>query len=99
MTVVFTKRIVGNWRVIVRFSLDYDKSSAVRNAIAPVNQPGSVAPRRAHGNRSWRTAVPPMLRSNYALCSVSWNTRKPRLAERDLTRCSITCGCTSTASS
>jgi hypothetical protein len=30
------KTIPGNWRVIVRFSLDYDKSSSVRNAIAPV---------------------------------------------------------------
>lgn len=28
--------VVGNWRVILRFSLDYDKSSAVRNAIVPI---------------------------------------------------------------
>jgi hypothetical protein len=26
----------GNWRILIRFSLDYDKSSAVRNAIAPL---------------------------------------------------------------
>ena len=30
------KAVPGNWRVLVRFSLDYDKASSVRNTIAPV---------------------------------------------------------------
>jgi len=30
------KAIPGNWRVLIRFSLDYDRSSKVRNAIVPL---------------------------------------------------------------
>src|ERR1039458_586077 len=30
------KAVPGNWRVIIRFFLDYDKYSSVRNALAPV---------------------------------------------------------------
>jgi len=29
---------MDQWRVIVRFSLDYDQKSAVRNALAPILQ-------------------------------------------------------------
>jgi hypothetical protein len=36
MAVTITTKVPGNWRVIVRFSLDYDKSSAVRNTLAPM---------------------------------------------------------------
>lgn len=30
------KAVPGNWRVLIRFSLDYDSHSSVRNAIVPV---------------------------------------------------------------
>jgi hypothetical protein len=30
------KAVLGNWRVLIRFSLDYDSRSSVRNAIVPV---------------------------------------------------------------
>jgi hypothetical protein len=30
------KAIPGNWRVLIRFSLDFDKSSKIRNALVPV---------------------------------------------------------------
>ena len=47
---------VGNWRVILRFSLDYDKSSAVRNAIVPILKQCGI--KRNVKTGTWESAVP-----------------------------------------
>lgn len=36
MAVKIIKFVPGNWRVVLRFSLDYDRNSSVRNHIAPL---------------------------------------------------------------
>jgi len=43
MTMQKLKAAPGNWRVMIRFSLDNDKSSAVRNTIAPVLKKCGIA--------------------------------------------------------
>jgi hypothetical protein len=54
MAVVTTKRVLGNWRVIVRFSLDYDKNSAVRNAVAPLLEAAGI---RRTKTGTWESRV------------------------------------------
>ena len=53
MAVTYAKS--DQWRVIVRFSLDYDRASAVRNALAPVLTKCGIA-RTKTG--TWQSKVP-----------------------------------------
>jgi len=48
--------ILGNWRVILRFSLDYDKNSAVRNAISPILRQCGI--KRIVKTGTWESAIP-----------------------------------------
>src|SRR5579862_7558133 len=55
MTVKIVKKVLGNWRVIVRFSLDYDKNSAVRNYMAPILESCGIKRRRTG---TWESRTP-----------------------------------------
>ena len=49
------KAIPGNWRVLIRFSLDHDKSSRVRNALVPVFQACGI---RRTKTGTWQSRLP-----------------------------------------
>jgi hypothetical protein len=49
------KAIPGNWRVLIRFSLDYDASSKIRNAIVPVLKQCGI---RRTKTGTWQSRLP-----------------------------------------